>query len=165
MCSNIKQQISTMQKPQLLSHHPEWLLESFRVSETLTPSPFFRIYDNYLTPIVLAYIYTTHLIFINKNNIELPWWLSGKEPACQCLRHWFNLSAGKTPGDGNGNPLQCSYLGNPMHRGAWWATVYGVAKNWHDLATKPCETTNVRMLALFITWCDNQGKFLSISGP
>ena len=40
MYSNIKQQISAMQKPQLLLHHREWLLESFRVSETLIPSPF-----------------------------------------------------------------------------------------------------------------------------
>ena len=30
-------------------------------------------------------------------------------------------------GEGNGNPLQCSCLENPMDRGAWWATVYGVA--------------------------------------
>ena len=33
-----------------------------------------------------------------------------------------------TPGEGNGNPLQYSCLGNPMDRGAWWATVYGVTK-------------------------------------
>ena len=31
-------------------------------------------------------------------------------------------------GVASGNPLQCSYLENPMDRGAWWATVYGVAK-------------------------------------
>ena len=30
------------------------------------------------------------------------------------------------PGEGNGNPLQYSYLGNPMDGGAWWAKVYGV---------------------------------------
>ena len=35
---------------------------------------------------------------------------------------------GRSPGEGNGNPLQHSCLGNPMDRGAWWATVYGVAK-------------------------------------
>ena len=35
---------------------------------------------------------------------------------------------GRAPGEGNGNPLQYSYLGNPMDRGAWWATVLGVAK-------------------------------------
>ena len=37
--------------------------------------------------------------------------------------------SGKSPGGGNGNPLQCSCLGNPMDRGAWWATVHGVAKS------------------------------------
>ena len=35
---------------------------------------------------------------------------------------------GKFPGEGNGNPLQYSCLGNPMDRGAWWATVHGVSK-------------------------------------
>ena len=35
---------------------------------------------------------------------------------------------GRSPGEGNGNPLQDSCLGNPMDQGVWWATVYGVAK-------------------------------------
>ena len=35
----------------------------------------------------------------------------------------------RSPGEGNGNPLQYSCLGNPMARGVWWATVHGVAKN------------------------------------
>ena len=40
---------------------------------------------------------------------------------------------GKTPGGGNDNPFQYSCLGNPMDRGAWWATVHTVAKSWtHD---------------------------------
>ena len=34
--------------------------------------------------------------------------------------------SGKSPGEGNGNPLQCSFMGNPMDRGAWRATVHGV---------------------------------------
>ena len=33
-------------------------------------------------------------------------------------------------GEGNGNPLQYSCLENPMHRGAWWAVVYGVSQTW-----------------------------------
>ena len=37
---------------------------------------------------------------------------------------------GRYPGGGNGNLLQYSSLENFMNRGAWWATVYGVAKNW-----------------------------------
>ena len=39
------------------------------------------------------------------------------------------LGAGRSPGEGNGNPLQYSCLGNPVGRGAWWATVHGVAKS------------------------------------
>ena len=35
---------------------------------------------------------------------------------------------GRSPGEGNGNPFQCSCLGNAMDRGAWWATVHGVTK-------------------------------------
>ena len=35
--------------------------------------------------------------------------------------------SGRSPGKGNGNPLQYSCLGNPMNRGAWWATIHGVA--------------------------------------
>ena len=37
--------------------------------------------------------------------------------------------SGKSPGEGNGNPFQYSCLGNPTDRGAWWATVHGVAKS------------------------------------
>ena len=37
---------------------------------------------------------------------------------------------GRSPGEGNGNPLQYSCLGNPMDRGAWRATVHGVTKSW-----------------------------------
>ena len=44
----------------------------------------------------------------------------------------------RSPGEGNGNPLQYSCLGfgNPMDRGAWQATVHGVARVGHDLVTK-----------------------------
>ena len=35
----------------------------------------------------------------------------------------------RSPGEGNGNPLQYSCLKNPMGRGAWWATVHGVTES------------------------------------
>ena len=35
---------------------------------------------------------------------------------------------GRSPGEGKGNPHQYSCLGNPMDKGAWWATVHGVTK-------------------------------------
>jgi len=37
---------------------------------------------------------------------------------------------GRSPGGGHGNPLQYPCLENPMDRGAWWDTVYRVAKSW-----------------------------------
>ena len=46
----------------------------------------------------------------------LPWWLSGKEPTCQSSRWEFTPELERSPGEGNGNPLQYSCLGNPMDR-------------------------------------------------
>ena len=72
---------------------------------------------------------------------------SGKEPTCQCRRcqrrgfgPWFRRS----PGGGHGNPLQHSCLENPMDRGAWWATVHGVAESWARL--KWLSTVNIKTL-------------------
>ena len=42
--------------------------------------------------------------------------------------------SGRSPGEGNGNPLQCFCLENPRDGGAWWAAVYGVAQSRQDLA-------------------------------
>ena len=39
--------------------------------------------------------------------------------------------SGRSPGEGNDNPLQYSCLGNAMDRGDWWATVHGVAESQH----------------------------------
>ena len=47
------------------------------------------------------------------------------------------LTRKRKHGEGNGNPLQYSCLGNPMDRGAWQATVRGVARVGHNLETKP----------------------------
>ena len=53
----------------------------------------------------------------------------GKESACNAGDPGSILGSRRSPGVGNGNPLQYSYLENPMDRGAWWATVHGVAKS------------------------------------
>ena len=41
--------------------------------------------------------------------------------------------SGRSPGGGNSNPLQYSYLENLIDRGAWWATVHEVTKSWRVL--------------------------------
>ena len=46
------------------------------------------------------------------------------------------LQSVQYPGEGNGNPLQYSWLENPMNRGAWQATVHGVADSWTRLSNK-----------------------------
>ena len=58
----------------------------------------------------------------------LPRWLSVKESACQAGDVGLIPGSGRSPGERNGNSLQYSCLGNPMDRGAWWATVHGLAK-------------------------------------
>ena len=63
------------------------------------------------------------------SRVKLPGWLSGKESACQCRRHGFDPVSGRSPEEGNGNPLQYSYLDNSVDRGAWQAPVPGVAKS------------------------------------
>ena len=45
-----------------------------------------------------------------------------------------SAGSGRSPGEGNGNPLQCSYLGNHMDRGAWQATVHRITKNQTQLS-------------------------------
>ena len=52
----------------------------------------------------------------------------GKKSACNAGDKDSVLGLRRIQGEGNGNPLQYSCLENPMDRGAWWATVYGVAK-------------------------------------
>ena len=53
----------------------------------------------------------------------------GKESACNAEDLGSIPGSGRSPGEGNGNPLQYSYLENHMDRGAWQATVHKVAKS------------------------------------
>ena len=59
------------------------------------------------------------------------------ESACNAGDWGLIPGSGRSPGEGNGNPLQYSCLENPMDRGAWRDTILGVARVGHDLATKP----------------------------
>ena len=60
--------------------------------------------------------------------IGLTWWLSDKESACNAGDLGMIPGLGRYPGGENGYPLQYTRLENSMVRGAWEATVHGVAK-------------------------------------
>ena len=65
--------------------------------------------------------------------LGLPRWLSSKESTCKAgdAGDMGSISGlGRDPGGGSGYPLQYSVPENLMDRGAWWATVHGVAKSW-----------------------------------
>ena len=77
------------------------------------------------------------IIIMRNNTIKgLPRWLNGKESTCHAGDVGSIPGSGRSSGGGNGNPVQYSRLENPLDRGAWRATVHGVAKNQHDLAIK-----------------------------
>ena len=58
----------------------------------------------------------------------------GEESAYNAEDPCSVLRSRRSPGEGNGNPLQYSCLENPMDRGAWLATVHRVAKIWTQLS-------------------------------
>ena len=52
--------------------------------------------------------------------------------------------SGRSPGEGNGNPVQYSCLENPVDGGAWWATVHGVAKSRSDTTEQATELYRIK---------------------
>ena len=61
---------------------------------------------------------------------KMNWGLDGEESACSVGDPGSILGLGRSPGEGNGYPLQYSCLENSTDRGAWWAVVHGIAKTW-----------------------------------
>ena len=79
----------------------------------------------------------SHYFCITRILSGLPWWLSSKESTHQCGRCELVPALQRSPGEGNGNPLQYSFLENPIDWGAWQATVHGTEKKLgDDLVTK-----------------------------
>ena len=68
------------------------------------------------------------------NQLFFPAWCSsggsdGEESSCNAGDLGLIPGSGRSPGEGNGNPLQYSCLENPVDKEAWWATVHGVTKS------------------------------------
>ena len=68
--------------------------------------------------------------------MSFPGGSDGKESACSARDPSLIPGLGRSPGEGNGNPLQYSRLENPMDRGAWQAADLGITTVGHDLVTK-----------------------------
>ena len=70
---------------------------------------------------VSIYVYYAEISFLGGSEV--------KASACDVGDLGSIPGSGRSPGEGNGNPLQYSCLENPMGGGAWWATVHRVAKS------------------------------------
>ena len=91
-----------------------------------------------------------------------PW---GREESdtTERLHFCFSLSC---IGEGNGNPLQCSCLENPRDRGAWWASVYGVAQSRTWLKRLSSSSSSIPLfMLLFLFLFLSANVIISIIGP
>ena len=73
------------------------------------------------------------LVFLFDNVSHVIWGFpggsDGKEPVCNAEDLGLIPGSEKAPGEGTGNPLQYSCLGNPMERRAWPATIHGITNS------------------------------------
>ena len=82
----------------------------------------------------------------------------GKESACNAGDTGSIPELGRSPGEGNGYPLQYSCLENPMDRGAWWATVHRIAKIWTQLKCLSMHTPCPGLPCVLCPWVET-GSF------
>ena len=100
-----------------------------------------RIFQN-ISDLKIAYRYVYKIGFLHGS--------VGKEVACNAGDMGLIPGSGRYPGERNGNSLQYSCLENPMDRGAWQATVHGVARFGLDLVTKPPQPYTYTHIYIYI---------------
>ena len=76
----------------------------------------------------IVYGFAKSWTWLSDLHFHFYWRLKGKESTCQSGDGVSITGLGRSVGEGNGSPLQYSSLGNPMDRGAWWATFHGSGK-------------------------------------
>ena len=106
------------------------LLPVLRILRTLHPAPSKSLSHTWqLWP--AGTLQTSHPIFNSTSHLltGLPDGSAGKESACSPGDKASIPGLGRSPAEGNGNPLLYSCLQNPMDKGAWWAVVHGVAES------------------------------------
>ena len=126
-----------------------FLMLSFKPDSSLSAYTFFKKLFSSSSLSAIRVVSSAYLrLLITINSVLLRFYFHGYFPSSCYLKSYqvvllvmqlpmqetkVNPVWGRSPGGGNGNPLQYSCLGNPMDRGAWWATVHGVSKNWTQL--------------------------------
>ena len=70
----------------------------------------------------------------DSQSMEIPCGSDGEESAHDAGDLGSVPGLGRSSGEGNGYPLQCSCLENPMDRGVWWAIVHGISENQTQLS-------------------------------
>ena len=104
------------------SEQPFWNILSFHPPESYA--------------LIAAFLLLVCSLF-NHKTAFCPWSSVSKESACNAGDLGSIPGFERSPGEGNGNPLQYSCLENPMDRGAWRTIVHVVTRVRHDLVTKP----------------------------
>ena len=93
------------------------------------------------------------------------WWISTRESTYRCRRcrkHGFTPGLGWSPGEGSGNPLQYSCLGNSMDRGAWRLTVRGLQRAGPNWVSKQQQYSFARKTVLPHGWFTEKMAFYEI---
>ena len=131
---------------ELLGHFNIYIwkaLGSFAVEKLCTDHSFF-LFPSLPLPLLLPFSFLSFKQML-KQILGFPRGSEVKVSACNAGDLGSICRSGRSPGEGNGNPLQYSCLENPMDGGAWWVTVHGVAKSWtrlsdfaHSLKTNLC---------------------------
>ena len=120
-----------------------------------------------MTQQLWARVQTTNVPISPQALSGLPWWLSGKESACQCMRHGFHSWVGKTPWRRAWQPTPVFLPENPMDRRTWQATVHRVAKSQTWLKrlskqAKECGMPGTAQQSSLISWNSVKVQTLSL---
>ena len=89
---------------------------------------------------VFVFVFCFAFVFTPPFFLGFPGGSDGKESACNAGDSWSVPGSGRSPGEGNSNPLFC--LENPMDREARWATVHGVEES--DATEQPADSLSIR---------------------
>ena len=125
-----------MRKTSVLLYCALWGQAEHGVPPEITPNLAFSIaFFCFLTPLVsVGNMFL--VIYLYQNPWDFPGCSVVKNPPANVGNASWIPGSGRSPGKGNGNPLQYSCLGDSMEREAWWATFHGVTKESNMIPTK-----------------------------